>query len=183
MTKLPKVDAPPLVGKTLPYDQSAVESKGFSFSFVNFDREHELFNLGDPTTNDKVVSGKWFLDLLDCLKDVSGYKDRREWWTKRKLHEVRWESANAKHPQGYEQLTYWQFRINKSRGRVIGYFIDETFYIVWLDPHHNLTNSKGYGKEEYFERPKSEYETMIEEMSRLTKENESLKADIEELLS
>lgn len=33
----------------------------------------------------------------------------------------------------------WQFQITSNKhGRVHGYFIGNVFYIVWLDPNHNL---------------------------------------------
>ena len=45
------------------------------------------------------------------------------------------------------QYEWYQFRISKSKGRVIGIKIDNVFYIVYLDPFHNLINSEGYGKQ------------------------------------
>ena len=45
-----------------------------------------------------------------------------------------------------EQYEWWQFRISKSKGRVIGIFIENCFHIVWLDRYHNLTNSEGMEK-------------------------------------
>lgn len=180
-TNLPAVVVPPVKQKTLPYDSNAVVSKGFSFSFENFDREEPLFNLGDESGKDRVVSGKWFLDLLACLKDASGYKDRQEWRTKRDLHPVDWDHANAPKPANVDQYEYYQFRINKSRGRVIGYFIDETFYIVWFDPHHNLTDSEGYGTATYYNRPRSEYEDLLNELHEYKEKDQKSQKYIEEL--
>lgn len=51
--------------RTLPFNGAAVSEKSFSFSFACFDRSHDYFNLGDNTP-DGVVSGTWFLDLVDC---------------------------------------------------------------------------------------------------------------------
>ncbi|NMG11911.1 hypothetical protein DP117_35700 [Brasilonema sp. UFV-L1] len=42
---------------------------------------------------------------------------------------------------GEEQLvdTPYQFSISSNKhGRVHGFFIEEVFYIVWLDPNHKL---------------------------------------------
>ena len=83
-----------------------------------------------------------------------------------------WKKANTKPPENAEQLEYWQFRISKSKGRVIGAIIDNVYYIVWLDAHHNLTNSEGYGREQFYRKPKSAYEE-------LEAENERLKEEIE----
>ena len=81
-------------------------------------------------------------------------------------------------PDGEEQREYWQFRINKSRGRIIGFLIDRVFYIVWLDPHHNLTNSEGYGKEAYYKEGFSDYEKLEIECERLKRENQELKDEL-----
>lgn len=32
----------------------------------------------------------------------------------------------------------WQFEISKSLGRIHGYFVTSVFYVVWLDPKHEL---------------------------------------------
>ncbi|MCD8021451.1 MAG: hypothetical protein LUF30_00195 [Lachnospiraceae bacterium] len=36
--------------------------------------------------------------------------------------------------------------------------IDGVFYVVWLDPHHNLTDSEGYGTVRYYKPALSLYE-------------------------
>lgn len=142
----------------LPFNGSAVTDKSFSFSFACFDRTHELFNLGDKT-KEGVVSGKWFLDFLDCLKSVSNKNIVELKSSLHDLHPILWNKTNTKAPANSEQCEYWQFRINKSKGRIIGFFIDGVFYIVWLDPHHNLTNSEGYGGVNRYKAGLSLYET------------------------
>ena len=43
--------------------------------------------------------------------------------------------------------------IDKSSGRVIGVIINNVFYVVWLDPHHNLIDSEGYGTVKKYSAP------------------------------
>lgn len=131
--------------RTLPFNGSAVTDNKLSFSFSCFDRNYKLFNLGGDGS-DGVISGKWFVELFDCLKSI-GNKTITELKQSKthNLHPVDWDQANTSPPKDYEQLEYWQFRINKSRGRVIGIIIDGIFYVVWFDPYHNLTDSEGYG--------------------------------------
>lgn len=136
----------------LPFNGKSVEQCGFSFSFSCFDREHELFNLGGKE-KDGTVGGKWFLRLLDCLKSVSGKTIEELRHSTHDLHPVNWENANTKCPTLSKQAEYWQFRIDKSHGRVIGILIDSVFYVVWLDPYHNLTDSEGYGGVTKFSKP------------------------------
>lgn len=152
--------------KTLPFNGKAVSEKGFSFSFACFDRTHELFNLGDNTENG-VVNSKWFLELLDCLKSVSNKTTAELKASLHDLHPVDWSNANASIPDSGEQCEYWQFRINKSKGRVIGFLIEGVFYVVWLDPHHNLTDSEGYGKATKYRAPISLYENQEVEIQSL----------------
>lgn len=54
--------------------------------------------------------------------------------------------VETQEPQGFPNLDeqvepeeYWQFGIRPDRRwRVHGFFIESVFYIVWLDPMHNL---------------------------------------------
>lgn len=175
--KLPPVN----IGATkpkLPYSGNAITEKSFAFSFACFDRSHKLFNLGDEAP-DGVVSGKWFLDMLDCLKTVSNKKISELKGTMYDLHPIDWAKANASAPTGYEHLEYWQFRINKSRGRVIGFKIDNMFYVVWFDPHHNLTDSEGYGTATKYRAPESEYESIQREIEDLRGQVTYLKGELE----
>lgn len=136
----------------LPFNGSLVKQSGISFSFSCFDRKHELFNLGGKE-NDGTVGGKWFLRLLDRLKDASGKTVSELKNSLFDLHPVEWGNANANCPTKLEQTEYWQFRVDKSHGRVIGILIDSIFYVVWLDPYHNLTDSEGYGGVNKFPAP------------------------------
>lgn len=178
MTNLPKPDEPK-ERKTLIYNGTTVPEKGFSFSFACFDRTHELFNLGANTASG-TVEGRWFIDLLDCLKSINNKTIQEIKESMHDLHPVDWKKTNVPPPPYSEQYEYWQFRINKAKGRVIGMLIDGVFYVVWLDRHHNLTNSEGYGKAVYYKPAKSTYELMLEDISNKEKMIESLKAELNE---
>lgn len=170
--------------KTLPFNGKAVSEKSFSFSFACFDRTHELFNLGGNSADD-TVSGKWFLELLDCLKNVSNMTAAELKASMHDLHPIDWSKTNTSAPPNSEQCEYWQFRINKSKGRIIGFLIEGVFYIVWLDPHHNLTNSEGYGGIVRYYKPQSLYETQDARIKELEKRNSYLEKEnsaYEELL-
>lgn len=94
------------------------------------------------------------------------------------LHPIDWDKTNTTMPNGSYQCEYWQFRINKSKGRVIGVMMDGVFYIVWLDPHHNLTNSEGYGTENWYKPALSLYETQERTIGYLREEINRLTADL-----
>ncbi len=161
----------------LPFNGSAVSEKSFSFSFACFDRDHDLFNLGDHTS-DGTVSGKWFLDLLDCLKSVSNMTIPQLKNSSHDFHPIDWDKTNTRKPENSIQCDeYWQFRLNKSKGRVIGFLIDGVFYIVWLDPHHNLTNSEGYGGVNRYKAGRSIYEEKELEIEELKRKNRELEEE------
>ena len=178
---LPKVSIPePSASQKLPYNGQVIADSGrFSFSFVCFDRTEKLFNLGSNEP-DKTVSGKWFIDLMDCLKSISGMTVNEAVRSPiHDLHRIDWKKTNMKQPpKGYEQQEYYQFRINKSKGRVIGILIDSVFYVVWLDPHHNLTNSVGYGGANIYKPALSLYEEREKQIAEQAAEIEELKAKL-----
>ncbi len=172
--KLPAVTPPAREPSTLPFNGRVVSDRVMAYSFSCFDRSHALFNLGNDKAQDKVVPKEWFLDLLDCLKDVGGktiQEMKNSPWC---LHPVDWRHANVRCPTHEQQHEYWQFRLGKSRGRIIGIKIDTLFYVVWLDAHHNLTESEGYGIAQRYCRPSSEYESLLNEKKRLEIENRNL---------
>lgn len=177
--KLPSVEKQLLTqGRTLPFNGNAVSEKSLSFSFSCFDRSEPLFNLGSSDSKG-VLSGGWFVDLLDCLKNVSNTSIIDLQISKHDLHRINWKHTNVHQPANSEQCEYWQFRVNKSKGRVIGILIDRVFYLVWLDPHHNLTNSDGYEGPQKYNPPQSEYEQLEAQNNELKAENKKLKDDLD----
>ena len=168
--KLPSVEKQLLTqGRTLPFNGNAVSEKSLSFSFSCFDRSEPLFNLGSGDS-EGVVSGGWFVDLFDCLKNVSNTSIPD---LQISMH------TNVHQPANSEQCEYWQFRVNKSKGRVIGILIDRVFYLVWLDPHHNLTNCGGYEGAKKYNPPQSKYEQLKAQINELKAVNKKLKDDLE----
>lgn len=177
--QLPPIDEKMLSKKkTLPFNGSAVTEKSFAFSFACFDRSHSLFNLGGNSEGN-TISGGWFIDLLDCFKNISNMNIAELKSSMYDLHPIDWSKTNTSAPKNSEQCGYWQFRINKSKGRVIGILIDGVFYVVWLDPHHNLTNSEGYGTENYYKPAMSLYEMKEQEIECLHGEIERLHGELQ----
>ena len=164
--------------RTLPYNGKAVQPKSIVFSFASFDRNHVLFNLGCNSTRPEAMPSEWFISLLDVLKEASAKTVTDLQGSSFELHPVKWKDANAKKPFEDEQFEFWQFRISKAKGRVVGFKIPiescTVFYIVWLVPHHNLTDSEGYGTAKYYVKPLNAYD-------RLEKENQELRQKCEKL--
>lgn len=165
----------------LPVDNAALIDKSLSFSFVCFDRTNKYFNLAD-------IKDAWFLDLLDCFKSVCNKTIPELKNSKHDLHPIDWNTtkANAQPPRGFEFYEYWQFRLNKTRGRVIGFITNNVFYVVWLDPHHNFTDSDGYETARKKPAPKSEYDENLERIEQLETQLKACQGNLtaaEELLN
>lgn len=155
----------------------------YTFTFDCFDRSHSLFNLGDDIGQQKAIHGEWFIDWLDAMREISQMPIPSLKGGKFDLHPVDWEHANPQKPADADQREYLQLRVNKSRGRIIGFASSgSVFHIVWLDPHHNLSNSEGYGKAVYYRSPKSEYEILLDRITNAESRIAELESDIDKLL-
>jgi hypothetical protein len=102
-------------------------NQGISFSFKYYQNRHDKFSC-----RDKEIA--YCLALLDRL--VNRSKTLR-------CHPIAWQDTteNGFGLPNEEQLvdTPYQFSLSSNEhGRVHGFFIDNVFYIVWLDPNHLL---------------------------------------------
>jgi hypothetical protein len=133
------------------------------FSFQFFDRNHELFNLGNTCT-------QWFASLSDVLNVLSKNKVS-DLYGRLKAHfdphPIDWECTNAKFHFDDDWLVQHdcvQIRLSTAKGRIHGFILGNCFYIVWLDPHHNLwieNKDKSFGGVKHY----APLPTCVEEMS------------------
>jgi hypothetical protein len=116
---------------------------GISFSFKFFNGSHDEFYCHDREIN-------YWITFLDRLKDLSGLT-ALEMMNNRsstlRCHPISWSDTSelAFGIPGEEQLVDmpYQFSLSSNaHGRIHGFFIEEIFYIVWLDPEHRLYPGK-----------------------------------------
>ncbi len=117
--------------------------QGISFSFKYYQDSNSKFSCSEK----EVI---YWLTLLDRLKALSSLT-AQELLVNRsstlRCHPIKWEDTSE---SGFslpneEQLvdTPYQFSLSSNEhGRVHGFFIDEIFYIVWLDRDHLLYPTK-----------------------------------------
>jgi len=61
-----------------------------------------------------------------------------------RAHSIDWKDTTEKEgfsflPEQLQSLPPWQFEISSNEhGRVHGFFIDRTFFVVWIDSNHSL---------------------------------------------
>lgn len=137
----------------IPKEYKGLPYLSFSFRYCT---QQDYFGIGGQDAT-------WFASLQDRLKDMSGktgaiIEDMIERDTYR-LHPINWNAKAC--PISIDDLIsvpkiikdnieddfFWQFQLSKGTGRVIGFFSEDTsvFYIVLLDPKHNLQPSRDYG--------------------------------------
>jgi hypothetical protein len=107
----------------------------------------------DLVTNPKFAldrcRGGYLLKLLERLRDLCLLKDI-EFRTSRSSsinsHQIDWSTTSE--PDGFTTLNQqlrevpaWQFEITRNEhGRVHGFLLEDTFFVVWFDPDHELYN-------------------------------------------
>lgn len=134
------------------------EDKYWTFSFANY---QQIENFGFNGAN---VSSRWFVSLLERLKDLSsrklsdflkdsttqssqGYRFHPINWSQKNIpvqrHELHWLSPM--YLENEAEYPLYQFQISKANGRVIGFFDEKNhFNIVLFDPLHNMQPSKSH---------------------------------------
>jgi hypothetical protein len=115
--------------------------EGISFSFKYFNGSHEKFVCADRDS-------RYWMTLVNRLRDLSGYPalQLRQGNNKTlRCHPIDWNSRGVSEIcfgiPGEEQLvdTPYQFSLTSNEhGRVHGFFIENIFFVVWLDPEHQL---------------------------------------------
>lgn len=150
----------------------------FSFNFLDLD--NQLFNLGSMEKRKVPICSEWFITLIQTLKEISNLKPnelKNEQRNHYDFHRHDWENVTSKFKfsnEFLEQVDGVQFRLSSSKGRVHGFMIGNRFYIIWLDPHHNLNPDDKFGGTKYYQKPSNCVEKLNEVIIKLEKENREL---------
>lgn len=137
----------------IPQEDNGIPFITFSFKYFT---QQDFFGIGNQ-------DAAWFVNLFERIKDLSGKTkaivenptDREAY----RLHPIDWDAKNC--PITVDDLNsvpknirdnaeddfFWQFQLSKGTGRVVGFFNEDftKFYVVLLDPKHNIQPSKDYG--------------------------------------
>jgi hypothetical protein len=120
---------------TIPPDES------LRFSFKHLDLiTNRKFSL--------TLCAEGYLDkFLTRLRDICGVtvsEFRTGTSSSLRAHQITWDETSEKHGftclnSELRALEAWQFEITSNKhGRVHGILLDDTFYVVWIDPSHKL---------------------------------------------
>lgn len=130
------------------------ENQKVLFSFESLER-NEYFNLDGTCV-------KWSSDLFDTMQKASKI-------TMKEIHAGKYSGKTSpfrihRHedakppcsvPDNILLEDLWQIRISLSKGGIHGLFIDNVFYVLWLDPQHNLYPDENHGGLVKIEPPSS----------------------------
>ncbi len=159
--KPPKNNVVGTLSRLTEENAGEIENRKIKISFEFFDSKNKYFSLGD-------IEIEWFSDLFEELKELSKITKKQlftEYKKKYKPHPYNNEKAlNYKdeyltNPQ-YDGV---QIRLDKSSGRIHGFFIENVYYIRFLDRRHNMYNSEGYGGVVFVPFPKTIVEKLEDE--------------------
>ena len=146
------------------------------FSFSAYDKT-EFFNLDGTCQN-------WAADLFDTLKIVSDITLGRVYAgeysghsSTLRIHQHRGVNPPCQLPNNVDINEMWQIRISRSKGGIHGIFVDNVFFVIWMDPQHNMYPDENHGGLKRIKPPSTcckERESIIDY---LKQENEALKRD------
>jgi hypothetical protein len=133
-----KPGSPPTGGK-IPSAKTPPNDDKLAFNFKHLDLSHYKFSLSEC---ESIYLYK-FLERLKSLNTLTITEIKANRTPVLRAHPIDWQDTTE--PNGFplnEQLkaiAAWQFQISvNAHGRVHGFFIDRTFFVVWLDPKHKL---------------------------------------------
>ena len=137
--RIPKQNKPPT--QELFSKPSFLPKEGkVTFSFSALERTKH-FNLTSTCPN-------WSSDLFDMLKNASNFTKQELVSGKLRTYRVHnHEKASPPDPlpAGVALKDCYQIRISKSKGGIHGVFYENIFYVIWLDPLHNMYPDERYG--------------------------------------
>lgn len=124
--------------KIVPLQPKPPASLGFSFKYLQ--TQNEKFSARDRDPN-------YFTAFLERLRDLSTLTAQEIEMNRSqslRCHPIKWRETTE--PNGFgipnekELVTIpYQFSLSTNEhGRVHDFFIEDIFYIVWLDPNHSL---------------------------------------------
>jgi len=136
-TPKPPAGNPSISNAKQQAEQKATELINFSFKYL--DNQHHKFTYGSH-------NGGYFVEVINRIKEICKLT-KLELLANRsaalRAHPITWNSTSEERfgfPKEDEIVdTPYQFSIaSNEHGRVHGFFIYNTFYVVWFDKNHQL---------------------------------------------
>lgn len=147
----PKTSSKP--SKNIPTTPIENNNKKIVFSYEYLDLsngKYILSAIGDYKIYNQFISD-YFCKIQEySTKEKKEFSNRR-WRDINHIHPIDWKDSQI-HEECFTKLNVdlmeqikddcWQLGINSTTFRMHGFFIENIFYVVWLDPLHQLYPSK-----------------------------------------
>lgn len=172
--QIPKVKASNCQKIPKPNFFSSNNNGNVVFSFASLEWT-KYFNLDGSCMN-------WSFELFNMLKSVSTISKvdlLSGKFPKYRVHDHRRAKAPDPLPNGVELKDCYQLRISKTKGGIHGIFVDNIFYVIWLDPLHNMYPDSRYGGLREIKPPNTCCRDRETKIFQLQEENKKLKDENE----
>lgn len=127
----------------------------FQVSFAKLDLENKKYSMKSLTDNrERIDYNSAFFKKMQEYGKHSNFKkyinDNKNYADNNHIHPIDWNDNRIRENrftsldnETWRQVANecWQLGIN-GRFRIHGYFVENVFYIIWLDPMHNLYHMK-----------------------------------------
>ncbi|MFC6038446.1 hypothetical protein ACFPYN_03155 [Paenisporosarcina macmurdoensis] len=165
-----KSNVPTMFPKKIQEEVEKLNKEKIHFSFNLLDTTHPAFNCGK-------VDSSWFMNCFDNFHAVSNLtfnelqSQRRHYDLHRHNFEktaYHYNDSIAEHV--LDQISpenMIQFRLSTSGGRVHGIRYHNIFYVVWLDPYHNMNLDDRFGPAKLHDTPLRPYDLLEIEIQEL----------------
>ena len=139
------------------------------FSFRSLDR-NEFFDFT------RICDG-WAIVLLEALKELSSHYVKEIIYNRGKNLSYHSDElakdCPIKPPKGMRLKDLSEIRFSKSNGRIHGRLVENVFFVVWIDPLHNVFPDDRFGGIRKIRMVKESCcESLLEELDRKNKELE-----------
>ena len=124
----------------------------------------------------------WSFDLFNMLKSISKISKVDLLSGKFKTYRIHsHEKAKPPNPlpAGVALKDCYQLRISTSKGGIHGIFVENTFYVIWLDPLHNMYPDDCFGGLRIIKSPSTCCREREERIAELQTQNQKLKEENE----
>lgn len=121
--------------------------------------------------------------MMKSVSEIPQIDLMRNAYSTYRVHQHADAKPPCKVPIGIELKDFYQIRISTSKGGIHGVFYEDVFYIVWLDPLHNMYPNDRFGGLRKISPLSTCCKDRDEEITLLKQKNVDLEKDVEELLS
>lgn len=170
---------------------NTLDSKIPKYSFIQKDQEKNIvFSFEALTTNEyfnlDMTCQNWAAELFEKLHNISKSKlsslISASGGQAIRIHDHSSSNPPVQIPYDIDKKDFYQIRIGTSKGGIHGVPYENIFYVIWIDPLHNMYPDSRYGGLKKIKPPVTCCMDRDSIVKKLGEDKETLQKDIESLL-